>query len=131
EPFFEIAQDKEADAQLIADLDHILVCLRKNREPEKDHLIDSMLANDLFELLRAAEQRQVGVVNLFVILNQANSAKPDFIIGVNPIALLGSALARTDENGLVFAPENSAGQNRRQIIMRKEQRDIEPRHEVE
>src|SRR5262249_31194474 len=67
EPFFEIAQDKEADAQLIADLDHILVCLRKNREPEKDHLIDSMLANDLVELLRAAEQRQVGVVNLFVI----------------------------------------------------------------
>src|ERR1700730_649397 len=67
--FFQIAQDEKTDAKLIANLDDVLVRFRKEREFEENDLSNVVVANDLFELLRLAEQRDFRIVDLIVVGN--------------------------------------------------------------
>ena len=57
QPFLEVAQNEQTNPELIADLNHALVCFRKKRELEEDDLRYAIIADDLFELVRPAEQR--------------------------------------------------------------------------
>jgi len=69
QPFFEIAQDEQADAELIANLNHVLIGLGKKREFEQNDLSDAVIANDLFKLIGPAEQRNLRIVDLIVVGN--------------------------------------------------------------
>src|SRR6266702_4017544 len=131
QPFFEIAQDEKTNAELIANLDHVLVRFGKKRELEENNLSDAVIADDFFELLRAAEQRNAYVVDLIVVGNQADGSKANLGFALQPFTQLGRAPARADQDSFVFAPENPPGQDRRKIIMREEKHDVEPRNEVE
>src|SRR5437870_3585818 len=129
--FFEIAQDEKTNAELIANLNHVLIRFGKKRELEENNLSDAVIADDFFELLRAAEQRNAYVVDLIVVRNQADGSKTNLGFALQPFTELGRALARADQDSFVFPPENPPGQNRREIIMREEKHDVEPRNEVE
>src|SRR2546430_10990909 len=129
--FFQIAQDKEANAELIANLDDVLVGFGKKRKLEQDNLSDVVLANDVFELIAFPEHGNSHVVDLIVVREQTDRAQTDLGFALQPLPQLRCALAGTDEQRFIFAAKNSPRQNRRKIVMREEQGDVEPRNEVE
>src|SRR2546430_417877 len=90
-----------------------------------------MFADDLLEVVWTAEERYVDVVDLRIFGNEADCAKTDFGFALQPVAQLRGALTRTDKERSVFAAKDPARKNRRKIIVRKEQRDVQPWHEVE
>src|SRR5438270_11772005 len=58
--FFEIAQDQQTNAKLVANLDDVLVCIGEKREFQKDDLSDSAFSNDLLDFVRPAEDGNTG-----------------------------------------------------------------------
>ena len=91
--FLQIAQDEKADAELIANLNHTLVRFGKEREFEENDLSDLVIANDLLQLLRPAEQRHSHIVDLIVVGNQTNRAQTNLGFTLEPLAELRRALA--------------------------------------
>src|SRR5437762_1209425 len=129
--FLEIAQNEKPNAELITNLDHLLVRFGKKRELKENNLSDFVIMDDLFELLRATEQRNAYVVDLIVVGNQADGSKANLGFSLQPFTQLGRALARADQDSFVFPPKNPPGQDRRKIIMREEEYDVEPGNEIE
>src|SRR5438874_973732 len=70
--FFQIAQNKKANAEVIANLDDVLIRFGKEREFKENDLTDFVIANDLFELGESTEQRNSRIVDFIVVGNQAN-----------------------------------------------------------
>src|SRR5207302_10090368 len=66
---FQVAQNEKADAKLITNLNHILVCFGKKRKFEENDLSNVVITDDLFELLGLAEQGNSDVVDLIVVGN--------------------------------------------------------------
>src|SRR5438552_11973946 len=48
QPFLQVAQDEKTNAELVANLNHILVCFGEKRKLEQDDLSDAVIANDIF-----------------------------------------------------------------------------------
>src|SRR5947209_2106094 len=129
---FQIAQDQQTNTELVAGMDHVLVRVHKQWKLQKDHLGDSLFPNHLLDLVRFAEDgNSIAGAGDILVANQANRPKPDLGLPVQPFAKLLGFAAGTDQQGLVFGAENSSGENRRKVKMRKQQRDIQPRDEVE
>ena len=132
--FLEIADDEQADAEMIAHADDVAVDLGEERKLEHDDLRDPALDDDLFELIGIAQDRNA-VLRLFDLLvaNQADRAQSDIGFAPQPGAQLRRFRGRADQERFFFARagEDSPGQKGREIMMREKQGDIEPRHEVE
>ncbi len=130
--FLQIAQNEKPDAELIADANDVLVGLGEKWKLEQDYLGDSVFANHFLDLIGRAKHRDsvVAVVDLF-IGDQTDRAQTDLGFALQPIAQLRGPVARTDEHCFFFPPENASRQERREIVMRKEQRDVEPRNKIE
>src|ERR1700736_3488268 len=91
--FFQIAQNEEADAELIANLNDALVRLGKEREFEENDLSNTMIANDLFELLRPSEEGNSRIVDLIFVGNQTDGTQTNLGLALPPLAQLYRALA--------------------------------------
>ena len=132
--FFEIAHDQEPDADPIANLDDLAIGFGEKRELQHDHLGYAAFDDDLFERVGTAQHRNafVGSLNWFVG-NQADRSQPDIRLSPQPGPQLRRFRARPDKDRLFFARagEDSAGEKLGQVMMGKEQSDVEPRHEIE
>jgi len=128
--FLQIADNEQPDAELIAHANNVLIGLGEGKL-KQDYLGDAALANDLHELVRRTEHGNslFGLVNLF-IRNQTDCAEPDLGFAPEPIAELSCFLRGTDQQCFLVVLEDAARQDRWQIVMRKEQRDVEPRNKV-
>src|SRR5690348_4130064 len=88
--------------------------------------------NHLLDLIRLAEDRHAisRLVDVF-LANQTDRSQTDLGFSVQPLAELFGAATRADEQRFVFGSKNPAGEDRRQIIMREQKRDVKPGHKVE
>src|SRR5438270_2636745 len=59
--FFQIAQDQQTNAKLVANLNDVLVCIGEKREFQEDNLSDSAFSNHFLDFLRLAEDGNTGV----------------------------------------------------------------------
>ena len=109
QPFFQIAQDEQADAKLIANLDDVLVRFGKEWEFEENDLSNVVIADDLFEVLGPSEEWNSRIVDLFVVRNQTDGPQTDFGFALKPFTQLRGSLARADQKCFVFPTKNSPG----------------------
>src|SRR6202011_1799617 len=91
--FFQIAQNEKTNAELIANLNDALVRLGKEREFEENDLSNTMITNDLFELLRPSEEGNSRIVDLMVVGNQTDGTQTNLGLALPPLAQLYRALA--------------------------------------
>src|ERR1700736_4543304 len=130
-PFLEVAQNKQTNTDVIANMDHILVCFAQ-REFEQDDLGDASVANNALELLGCAEQRHVVSRRVdALITNNPNGPKTDLGFAPQPIPQRDCLFWRSHQQSSFLAPENAAGQHTWEVMMREKERDIEPRHKIE
>src|SRR5437867_11125864 len=89
EPFLQIADDEEPDAELIADANNIAVDLGGERKLQQNDLGDATLAVYFLQIAGVAQNRNsvFGLVDFF-IANQTDSAQPNFCFASYQVAQL-------------------------------------------
>ena len=134
QPFLEITDNEQANAQLVTDPDNVAFIVSNKWKLEQNDLSDPALAHNFIELIRCAENGNsaIGGFDLFVA-DQSKRAQSEIRLASQPVAELGRSMSGTDEQSFLIADtaEKAAHQKLRQVMMRKEQGDVEPRHKIE
>src|ERR1700730_17493478 len=88
-----------------------------------DHFLD---------LIRFAQHRNsLSCLVDVLFADQTDGAQTDLGLPLQPLAQLFGSATGANQQCFFFVSKNSAGENRWEIIMREQERDIEPRNEVE
>ena len=133
--FLEVAQDQKPDAELIAGLDDVAIDLGEERELEQDDLGDVVFAHDAFDIVAVGRGRGMpsGVCSIGSSVRRPMVRKPisDLRRSQPRICSVFAAVPMRRVFSRRSRLENAAGEERRKVVMREEQSDVEPGDEVE
>src|SRR6266436_2948376 len=106
--FFQIAQDQQTNAELVAGLDHVLVGVGEKWKLQQNHLSDSALMDHFLDFIRFAQNRNsVSCLVDVLLADQTNGAQTDLSLSLQPLAQLFGSATGSNQQRLVFIAENS------------------------